>query len=174
MEDVDYLLTKMCDKSEANAYIFADKLAKIDSDEALHKLIELLKKGNMDDAYLSARALGKMGRKQEALDTLFEVIHDKKNQHQNGSLVEILENFDLSEKFVDLFRIYLFGNFKASSLAKSFLDTVEFDISPRVLKKVEKHWNHYCHNVNPEEGDYQVKSIEAQEIIKELKELFIE
>jgi hypothetical protein len=173
-EEINKLLVKLCDKDESDAYRYADKLAKINSEEVMQKLLVILKENDMENAYLAARALSKMDRRQEALDSLLEVIHDKKNQHQNGGLVEMLENFDLSEKFVDLFRIYLFGNFKASLLAKSFLDTVEFHISPRILKKAEKHWNHFCHNSNPNEGDYQVKSIEAQEIINEIKEILTE
>ncbi|MGY6743690.1 MAG: HEAT repeat domain-containing protein [Cecembia sp.] len=173
-EKVDYLLQKMCDKNESEAYLYADKLAKINSEEVMQKLISILKEGDIENAYLAARALGKMERKQEALDTLLETIHDKKHQAHNGGLVEMLEHFDLSDKFVDIFRIYLFGNFKSSLLAKHYLDTVEFDISPRVLKKAEKHWKHFCHNSSPDSGDYQVKSIEAQEIIEEIKEILSE
>lgn len=173
-QEIDHLLEKMCDKNEAEAYLFADKLAKINSEEVVLKLIGILKGDDIENAYLAARALGQMESKHNALNTLLEVIHDKKNQHNNGGLVEMLGNFDLSYKFVDLFRIYLFGNFKSSILAKNYLDTVEFEISPRVLKKVEKHWNHYCHNVSQEAADFQVKYSEAQEIIQELKQILAE
>ncbi|WP_291784797.1 HEAT repeat domain-containing protein [Cecembia sp.] len=173
-EEINNLFLKLCDKDESDAYLFADKLAKINSEEVMQRLLDILKDNDIENSYLAARALSKMERRQEALDILLEVIHDKKNQHHNGGLVEMLENFDLSEKFVDIFRIYLFGNFKASLLAKSFLDTEEFNISPRILRKAEKHWNHFSHNSNPNEGDFQVKSIEAQEIINEIKEILAE
>lgn len=161
----------MCDKDEAEAYVFADRLAKIGTEEVLNELLIILKSGDMDNAYLAAKALSQMKENQKALDELLEVIHDKKNQQQNGGLVQMLEGFDLSDKFVDIFRIYLFGNFKASLFAKEYLDTVEFELSPRVLKKVEKHWTHYLNNSNPHDEEVKAKRTEAEEIIKEIREL---
>ncbi|PSL07520.1 HEAT repeat domain-containing protein [Cecembia rubra] len=169
--EIQGLIHKMCNKDEAEAYVFADQLAKIGTEEVLKELLIILKSGDMDNAFLAARALSQLNENQLALDELLEVIHDKKNQHQNGGLVQMLGGFDLSDKFVDIFRIFLFGNFKASLFAKEYLDTVEFEISPRVLKKVEKHWNHYLNNSNPNDDHEKIKRSEAEEIIKEIKEL---
>jgi hypothetical protein len=161
----------MCDKDEAEAYVYADALANIGTEEVLNELLAILKSGDMDNAFLAARALSQLKDKEKALDEVLEVIHDKKNQHQNGGLVQMLGDFDLSEKFVDIFRIFLFGNFKASLFAKEYLDTVEFEISPRVLKKAEKHWKHYLNNSNPDDEEVKAKRADAEEIIKEIREL---
>ena len=83
----------------------------------------------------------------------------------------MLEGFDLTESFVDVLRIYLFGNFKASQLAKDYLDSLEFGITSRVLKKAEKHWNHFKNNVNPNSDDFEIKKAEVEEILQEIKEL---
>jgi len=70
-----------------------------------------------------------------------------------------------------VFRVYLFGNYKASTLAKDYLDELEFEISPRTIRKAEKHWNHYLHNPEDEESAGLKKS-EVELMLKELKELF--
>ncbi|MFD2201217.1 HEAT repeat domain-containing protein [Shivajiella indica] len=168
------LIQKMCNKEEGEAYLFADKLAALGTEEVLLALLEVLKSEDMDEAYLAARALSKMENNQMALKPLFEVIHDKKNQNRNGGLVQMLEGFDLTESFVDILRIYLFGNFKASLLAKDYLDSVEFEITPRVLKKAEKHWNHFKNNVNPNSDDFEIKKAEVEQILNEIKELLNE
>lgn len=170
-QTIQDLIQKMCDKNEAEAYRHADKLAALGTEEVMQALLEVLTSEDLDDAYLAARALSKMDNNQMALVSLFEVIHDKKNQSRNGGFVQMLEGFDLAESFVDLLRIYLFGNFKASLLAKEYLDTIEFDITPRVLKKAEKHWNHFINNVNPNSDDFEIKKAEVEEILFEIKEL---
>ncbi|MFD2036143.1 HEAT repeat domain-containing protein [Belliella marina] len=171
---IPYLLEKMCDKSENEAYDYADKLAEIGTEEVVDQLIEIIKGDDLDNAYLAARALGKIENNQKALDPLLEVIHDSGNKNKNGQFVQALEGFDLSNKFVDLFRVYLFGNFKSSNLAKHYLDYVEFDLTPRVLKKAEKHWNHFENNVSKESDDYLMKKDEVETIFQEIKNLFSE
>ena len=84
-----------------------------------------------------------------------------------------MEEFDLSESFVDIFRVYLFGNFKAETLAKEYLDSVEFEITPRTIRKAEKHWNHYLHNPE-DEGSLAIKKAEVEPMLLEMKELFSE
>jgi hypothetical protein len=170
-QTIQNLIQKMCDKGEAEAYLYADKLAAIGTEEVQAALLEVLKSEDIEDAYLAARALSKMANKQTALSSLFEVIHDKNNQNRNGGFVEMLDGFDLTDSFVDLLRIYLFGNFKASLLAKEYLDSVEFEITPRVLKKAEKHWNHFKNNVNPNSDDFEIKKYEVEEILREINEL---
>ncbi|MCH7400243.1 HEAT repeat domain-containing protein [Belliella kenyensis] len=169
---IQSLFIKMCDKSEDEAYAYADQLAEIGTEEILDKLIEILNGEDIDNSYLAARALSKMEHNQKAIEPLLELIHHHKNKHRNGQYVQALEGFDLSERFVDLLRIYLFSNFKSSTLAKYYLDYVEFDLSPRTLKKAEKHWGHYENNVDKESDDYLIKKEEVLTMFEEIKALF--
>jgi hypothetical protein len=114
-----------------------------------------------------------MDQNNKALEPLLEVIHDKNNKQKNGALVEVLDSFDLRENFVDVLRIYLFGNFKASILAKDYLDHKEFDITPRVIKKAEKHWNHYQNNIKMDE-EFEIKKKEVDAIFIDLRSMFEE
>ncbi|MCH7412153.1 HEAT repeat domain-containing protein [Belliella sp. R4-6] len=171
---IPYLLEKMCDKSESEAFDYADKLAEIGTEEVVDLLIEIIKGEDLDNAYLAARALSKIENNQKALDPILEAIHDNNNKNKNGQFVQALEGFDLSNKFVDLFRIYLFGNFKSSNLAKYYLDYVEFELTPRVLKKAEKHWKHYENNVSHDSDDFLIKKDEVETILQEIKDLFLE
>ncbi|MEX2593480.1 MAG: HEAT repeat domain-containing protein [Anditalea sp.] len=168
---IDFLIQRMTDKQENEAYKYADQLGEIGTDEALEKTLSILKNKDVESAYLAARALGKMKQNNKALATLLEVIHDKNNKQNNGALVEALEAFDLRESFVEILRIYLFGNYKASTLAKEYLDHTEFDITPRVIKKAEKHWNHYQNNAKKDEG-FVLKKREVEAIFNDLRSLF--
>ena len=161
----------MCDPKEDEAYHFADKLGAMADEETKNHLITLVKGDNWEIAYLACRALSKTQWNEESLDAVFEAIFDKKNKSVQGAFSQILEEFDLSERFVDIFRVYLFGNFKASTLAKDYLDSVEFDITPRTIRKAEKHWNHYLHNPE-DEGSLALKKSEVEPMLSELKELF--
>ncbi len=161
----------MCDPKEDEAYHFADKLGAMADEETKNHLITLVKGDNWEIAYLACRALSKTQWNEESLDAVFEAIFDKKNKSVQGAFSQILEEFDLSERFVDIFRVYLFGNFKASTLAKDYLDSVEFDITPRTIRKAEKHWNHYLHNPE-DEGSLALKKSEVEPMLAELKELF--
>jgi hypothetical protein len=172
-EDIQKLFERMCDPNESEAYYFADKLGSRADEEAKDKLINLVKDDSWEVAYLSCRALSKTKYQEEALDVIFETIFDKKNKSVQGAFVQILEEFDLSKRFVDVFKVYLFGNFKASTLAKDYLDSVEFDITPRTLRKAEKHWNHYLHNPE-DEGSVEIKKSEVEPMFSEMKELFDE
>lgn len=161
----------MCDPKEDEAYHFADKLGMMADDETKDHLISLVKGDNWEIAYLACRALSKTQWNEESLDAVFEAIFDKKNKSIQGVFTQILEEFDLAERFVDIFRVYLFGNFKASTLAKDYLDSVEFEITPRTIRKAEKHWNHYLHNPE-DEGSLALKKSEVEPMFQELKELF--
>jgi hypothetical protein len=172
-EDIQKLFERMCDPNESEAYYFADKLGSRADEDAKDKLIDLVKGDSWEVAYLSCRALSKTKYQEEALDVIFETIFDKKNKSVQGAFVQILEEFDLSKRFVDVFKVYLFGNFKASTLAKDYLDSVEFDITPRTLRKAEKHWNHYLHNPE-DEGSVEIKKSEVEPMFSEMKELFDE
>jgi hypothetical protein len=172
-EEIQKLMDRMCDPNESNAYFFADKLGKAADENTKDKLIELVKGDKWEVAYLASRALSASRFNEEGLDAVLEAIFDKKNKAHQGAFVQIMEEFDLSERFVDIFKIYLFGNFKASTLAKSYIDEVEFDITPRTIRKAEKHWNHYLHNPE-DEGSVILKKSEVEPMLLEMKELFSE
>lgn len=170
-EEIQRLFDRMCDPEEKDAYFFADKLGQKADEKIKDELVELLKNDSWEKGYLAARALSKTPFQKEALDGIFEVIFEKKNRAFQGAFVQILEEYDLSDRFVDLLKVFLFGNFKASSLAKSYLDSVEFDITPRTIRKAEKHWNHYLHNPE-DEASVSIKKAEIEPILQEMKELF--
>ncbi|GGZ17613.1 hypothetical protein GCM10007049_07800 [Echinicola pacifica] len=170
-DNIDVLIKKMCDREEEESFVFADRLAEIGGEEVLNRLVALLKDEDIENAYLAARALSAMDNNEAALDPLLEVINDHKYKMKNGTLVQALEGFDLSTKFVDILRIYLFGNFKASLLAKEYLDFTEFDITPRVIRKAEKHYNHFLNN-EPGDEAVDIKKQEAAEILADLKSMF--
>ncbi|TDQ19074.1 HEAT repeat protein [Algoriphagus boseongensis] len=170
-DEIQKLFDRMTDPKESEAYHFADKLGSLADEEIKDKLIELVKGEDWEVSYLACRALSKTKFNEEALDAIFEKIFDRNNKAIQGAFVQILEEFDLNNRFVDLFRVYLFGNFKASTLAKDYLDGIEFDITPRTIKKAEKHWNHYLHNPE-DEGSLAIKKSEVEPMFKELKDLF--
>jgi hypothetical protein len=172
-EEIERLLVKMCDPEEKEAYFFADKLGKLIDDVGKERLIELVKGEKWELGYLAARALSNSSYNDESLDAIFETINNKIHRPHQGAFVQVLELFDLSDRFVDIFKVYLFGNFKASTLAKDYLDEVEFDITPRTIRKAEKHWNHYLHNPE-DEGSVAVKKKEIEPMFQEMKELFSE
>ncbi|UJP64094.1 HEAT repeat domain-containing protein [Mongoliitalea daihaiensis] len=170
-QEIDQLLEKMCDKNESEAYLYSDKLAKIGGDDLMNRLLPLMQSDDTDTSFLAARTLSAMENNGEALKFVFDLIHQPANKFKNGYLVQLLEGFDLTDSFVDLYRIFLFGNFKSSSLAKEYLDTVEFDITPRVLKKAEKHWNHFLNNVDQNSGEFLAVKVEAEQMLIEIKEI---
>ncbi|EAZ82925.1 HEAT repeat domain-containing protein [Algoriphagus machipongonensis] len=172
-EETQKLFDKISDPKEKEAFYFADKLGKINTEEVRDKLIELVKGDNWEVAYLACRALSRTNFNKESLDAIFSVIHDRKNKNHQGAFVQILEEFDLSDSFVDIFKIYLFGNFKAETLAKVYLDTEEFELTPRTLRKATKHWNHYLHNPE-DEGSVAIKKAEVEPMLEEIKALFEE
>jgi len=169
--EIDLLIKKMQDKNDNEAYRYADQLAEIGGAYAIEQLVQLLDAHDYETEYLAGRALGKMEDNQPSLGPLLEAIHHPRHRQQNGHLVEALQGFDCSQKFVDILRIYLFGNFKASALAKDILDSEEFDITPRVIRKAEKHWNHYLNNAG-NDLNFEMKKSEVETILSELKMLF--
>lgn len=170
-EEFDVLIAKMLDKSEENALIYSNKLALTNDSEVQNRLLEMLYDKDDENMYLAARTLSHMPGKSSILDDFLSACHDKKNQHRNGALVDLLENFDVSDKFVDIFRLFLNGNFKVSMLAKQMLDYATFDISPRTIRKAEKHLEHFLNNIDSNDST-TIKASEAAEILQELKELF--
>ncbi len=170
-QSTENLIEKMCDKEADNAYFFADKIATLNSPDSIPPLIGLLGNEDHEIVYLAARALGKMEANQAALEPLLEHIHNPKNKNTNGALVQTLDGYDLKDHFVDLFRIYLFGNFKSSALGKEMLDTLEFTMSPRVLKKLLKHWKHFQNNTDQNSDEYLIKKAEVEQMFEEISEI---
>ncbi|WP_209329025.1 HEAT repeat domain-containing protein [Lunatimonas salinarum] len=169
-EDLDGLFERFLNKTTETPLYFGQKLAKIGTEEVKERLLEVVRGEDMDNAYLAVKALSMMENKGDVLRELFATIHRPANRDKNGGLVSLLEDFDLSEYFVDIFRLFLFGNFKASTLAKGYLDYVEFDITQRTLKKAEKHWNHFLSNASKEES-FELKKSEGAEILDEIRDL---
>ena len=172
-EIIDNLIDKMTADSANKAYDFSDQLARIGGKDVLAKMIELLQADNGDVQYLASRTLGLMKDHEEALSPLLEAIFDNKNKNIQGMLAEYLDEYDCSQKFVQLFKLYLFGSVKAAAMAKEVLDYEEFDITPRVIRKAEKQWSHYTGNVKKDEL-FELKKEEIDAFLGELKALFEE
>lgn len=157
---------------DENAFHAADQLGEIGGEEVISKLLSLLTSTNHDTVFLAARALSKCEDNETAIEKVVELIENDKGTFLKPILVEALAGFDCSEYFVDLFKLYLFGTFKVSAMAKDILDEQEFAITPRVIRKAEKHWNHFKHNTSEE--NYQVKNQEVVQMFETMKALFDE
>lgn len=167
-EKIDEIIAQMIVEGQSKAYEYSDQLIRIGGQYILDKMVALLQSDNDEIQYLASRTLGLMEENDKALEPLFEAINDKKNKENQGMLSEHLEEYDCSEKFVQLFKLYLFGSVKASAMAKNVLDYEEFDITPRVIKKAEKAWSHYVNNVKQDET-FDLKKEEIDELLGELK-----
>lgn len=166
--DIKKLVSKLTGSLQDNAYKTSDALARIGTREVLDAMIELLQNPNPESRIMAARTLGKMENNNEALPPLLDAIKSKDNADIAGELMVALEEFDVSDSYVDLFRLFLFGNFKVSSIAKELLDYKEFNITPRVLRKAEKHWNHYMNNAKHDEA-FAIMEKEVKEMLASLK-----
>lgn len=170
-KEIKVLIVRLEDPQEEEAYRIADKLAVLNSDFVLQAMLKLLYAENVDTRHLAARTLSGMEDNAAALAPLLDAIHDKNLAEGKGAFVEALEGFDISDKFVDIFRLYLFGGIKVQAMAKLLLDYTAFDISPRTIRKAEKHWQHYASNAKHDDS-FAVKEAEINEILSELKGLF--
>ena len=170
-EDIAQLFAVIEAGSDDNAFQAADSLAKLGGEEVVQKLITLLSSSDYNTVYLAARALSKHKHNQLALEPIFELIKNGEQPFLKAILTEALAGFDCSEYFVDVFKLYLFGNFKVSAMAKEVLDDQEFAITPRVIRKAEKQWHHYSHNIKLGD-DFHTKKREVEEMFGIMKELF--
>ncbi|NJN26964.1 MAG: HEAT repeat domain-containing protein [Cyclobacteriaceae bacterium] len=150
------------------AYKASDSLARIGSGEVIRAMIALLQHPNPESRIMAARTLGMAADNGVALEPLLEAVNNPENKAIAGDLFMALEGFDVSEHYLDLFKLYLFGSFKVSAIAKNLLDYKEFDITPRVIKKAQKHWNHYANNVKQDES-YELKKSEVEDILNDLR-----
>ena len=147
----------------------SDTLGAIGSVDTQHELIKLLKHENPEVIFLASRTLGLMEENEAALEPLFAAINDNNNETIAGDLMMALEGFDVSEQFVPIFKLYLFGSFKVSKIAKELLDYEEFDITQRVLKKANKHWNHYKNNIKHDDA-FKLVEQEVMEMFGDLED----
>ncbi|MEO1054436.1 MAG: HEAT repeat domain-containing protein [Bacteroidota bacterium] len=170
-QTIDQLILRLQDEEENDAYLVSDQLAEIGGEYLMDKMVELLYAESDETQHLAARTLASIEDNSYALKPLLEAINDDRNKHRNGALVEALEGFDCSGEFVNIFRLFLFGSYKVSRTAKQLLDYTEFDITPRVIKKADKHWKHYINNTKHDDAFELMKS-EVEQIFAELRALF--
>ncbi|WP_420581571.1 HEAT repeat domain-containing protein [Reichenbachiella sp.] len=164
--DISALVQQLSGELDDQAFKASDILAEKKSAEVIGEMVKLLDHPNDESKILAARTLGLIADHREALDPILQAID--KNPKIAGELLVHLENFDLSDKYVALFKLSLFGSFKVSSLAQDLMDHKEFDITPRVLKKARKAWHHYENNVKHDEL-YELKKLEVEELLTELQ-----
>ncbi len=160
-------------ENDDEAIIASDWLANNSTDEIFTFLIELL---NSEDEFardIAAVTLAKTNDNR-AIEPLFEAIKKKENEHKRGVLVGCLDAFEIDTYFVDIFKLYLFGNFKVSVFAFDLLNTKSFDIRTRTLKKAAKALHHFSHNIGQDDDVAQERKEEATIILKELEELLSE
>jgi len=171
--NISQLILQLSGEIDDNAYEASDSLGHIGTEEVVTALVKLLKHNNSESRILAARTLGLIKENENALDSLLDAISASENAAFAGELLVALEGFDVSQKYVDLFKLYLFGGFKVSMFAKELLDYKEFDITPRVLKKAKKHWNHYTNNVKQDEV-YELRKIEVEEMLNDIRKYISE
>ena len=164
--DITSLVNQLSGELSDQAYKASDQLAQIGSEEVVSEMIKLLEHSEDDSKIMAARTLGLIGNNASALDAVLEAIH--KNPSIAGELLVTLEDYDLSAKYVPIFKLSLFGNFKVATVAQDFLDHKEFDITPRVLKKATKAWNHYANNVKHDDV-FELKRQEVEEMLADLQ-----
>ena len=166
--DITTYVEHLSGELNETAYRASDALGRIGSENVVVAMIELLNHSYPESRIMAARTLGLVENNGEALMPLLEASKNKENSAIAGDLLAALEDFDVSEIYVELFKLYLFGSYKVSMVAKDLLDHKEFSITPRVLKKAQKHWNHYSNNVKQDEV-YTLRKIEVEEVLDDLK-----
>lgn len=162
---VKALSSELTDKS----FKVSESLAKIGTGEVVDAMIVLLDHEQLDTRFIAAKTLSEVEENNKALAPLWEAIHKVENKGIAGDLLSALEGFDISDHYVDVFKLYLFGTFKVSKVAENLLDYQEFNISPRVIKKARKHWAHYANNVKQDEA-FDLHKIEMEDRFNELSE----
>ncbi len=167
--DLKPLIDQLTGELNDNAYKASDSLARIGNEEVVENMILLLSHPNPETRILAARTLGLLRDNHRALEPLLEAVANKENGLIAGDLLMALDGFDVSDCYVELFRHYLSGSFKVSAIAKELLDFKEFDITPRVIRKAEKHWNHYVNNVKKDEV-FDLKRKEVEAMLNDLRD----
>jgi len=166
--DINPYVEQLKGELKETAYKASDALARIGSEEVVDEMIMLLEHPYSESRILAARTLGLMEHNERALEAIMNAVKNKENKAISGDILMCLEEYDISALYVDMFKLYLFGSFKVSTVAKGFLDFKEFDITARVIKKAEKHWSHYCSNVKQDEV-FELKKVEVESMLNDLK-----
>ena len=166
--DISVYINQLSEENNEAAYKASDALGRLGGEEVVEKMVQLLNHSHEETRVLAARTLGLIKDNAEALLPILEAVKDKQNREIAGDLLMALEGFDVSQIYVELFRLYLFGTFKVSTVAKGYLDFKEFDISSRVIRKAEKHWNHYANNIKHDEV-FEVRKAEVEEMLDDLR-----
>lgn len=143
-------------------------LGSLGNPEVVAMLIELLTSDNAETRFMAARTLSLSKYNEVALPAMLKALKQKENASILGDLLMSLEGFDISENYVEIFRHYLFGSFKVSRIAADLLDHKEFSITPRVIKKAQKHWSHYTNNVKQDEA-FELQKLEVENRLNDLK-----
>lgn len=172
MEFEQYKLALLGD-NEDKAIEASNFLANRLNDEILTFLIDLLDSEEEFIRDISAITLAK-NPDDRVVEPLFNAILKSENENTRGVLVNSLAYFEIDDHFVDVFKLYLFGNFKVSPFAFDLLNSKSFDIRPRTLKKALKALHHFSHNIGEEDEAAQEKKQEATTILKEIEELLAE
>jgi HEAT repeat protein len=165
--DIKTLIEELSGELNDKAYEASDSLGHVGTEEVVTAMINLLEAPFQESRIMAARTLGMVKNNSLALDPMLQAIQSKENSGVAGDLLVALEGFDISDIYVEIFKMYLFGSFKVSNIAKDLLDHKEFNISPRVIKKATKHWSHYSNNVKQDDA-YELQKMEVEERLAEL------
>ncbi len=166
--DITKYVEQLSGELNEKAFKASDSLGHIGSEEVVTAMISLLNHPYAESRIMAARTLGLVENNDNAIAPLMDAIKNKENSNIAGDMLVALEDFDLSELYVELFRLYLFGSYKVSMVAKDLLDHKEFNITPRVIKKAHKHWDHYSNNIKQDEL-YTLRKIEVEKMLQDLK-----
>lgn len=166
--DITTYVKQLTGELNETAYRASDSLGRIGSEPVVDAMIELLNHPYPESRIMAARTLGLVKNNGDALMPLLEASKNKENNAIAGDLLTALEGFDVSEIYVELFKLYLFGSYKVSMVAKDLLDHKEFSITPRVIRKAQKHWDHYSNNIKQDDV-YTLRKIEVEEVLNDLK-----
>jgi len=165
--DIEKLITRLSGELDDTSLKVSEILAKRGNEQILHAMVDLLKHPNPDNRYIAAKTLEGIEQNEKALIPMWEAINDPENKEIKGDLLSALDGFDISDQYVDVFKLFLFGSFKVSRIAESLLDYKEFVITNRVIKKAKKHWSHYANNTKQDEA-FTLQQAEVEERFQEL------
>lgn len=167
--DIKAAINELSNELTENSFKVSESLSKIGTDEVTQALIMLLDHEYVDTRFIAAKTLGDIQDNAIALEPLWTAIHNPENKGIAGDLLSALDGFDISNHYVDVFKLYLFGSFKVSKVAEGLLDYKEFSITPRVIKKARKHWAHYANNVKQDDA-FDLHKVEIEARFKELND----
>lgn len=163
--NISQLVDQLSGELDENASWASDLLAQNGSEQVVNEMIKLLDHPHDESKIMASRTLGLIEKNDTSLEPLMLAIDN--NPSIASELFVSLEGFDLSSNYVPVFKYYLFGGFKVSSLARHLLDHKQFTITQRVLKKARKAWNQYEHNVKHDDA-FELKKSEVEIILDNL------